>query len=60
MDTKKNREMKVYGTSGYKYKITPTIILKGEWLKETGFEIGQEIEVKCEKDKLTIRRKTKE
>ncbi len=56
MANKKNRKMKVYGTSGYKYQNTPTIILKGQWLKVTGFEIGQEIEVKCEKDKLTITR----
>lgn len=54
MDNKKNRKMKVYGTSGYKYKTIPTIILKGQWLEDTGFEIGQEIEVKCEKDKLII------
>lgn len=60
MDNKKNRKMKVYGTSGYKYKTTPTIILKGQWLENTGFEIGQEIEIICEKDKLTIRRKIKE
>ncbi len=56
MENKKNRKMKVYGTSGYKYKNTPTIILKGQWIKETGFEIGQEIEVKCEQNKLTITR----
>ena len=60
MDNKKNRKMKVYGTSGYKYKTTPTIILKGQWLENTGFEIGQEIEVKCEKDKLIIVRYDKE
>ncbi len=60
MDNKKNRKMKVYGTSGYKYKTTPTIILKGQWLEESGFEVGQEIEVKCEKDKLTISRKNEE
>ena len=54
MASKKNRKMKVYGTSGYKYKNTPTIILKGIWLEKSGFEIGEEIEVKCEKDRLLI------
>ncbi len=57
MDNKKNRKMKVYGTSGYKYKTTSTIILKGQWLEEFGFEIGQEIEVKCESNKLIILKK---
>ena len=32
--TKKNRSVKVYGMSGYKYQSTPTIMLKGNWLKE--------------------------
>ena len=30
----KSRNMKVYhGMSGYKYRATPTIMLKGQWLK---------------------------
>ena len=37
---KKNRSVKVYGMSGYKYQSTPTIMLKGTWLKELGFDIG--------------------
>ena len=41
MAFKKNRNMKVHGTSGYRYKATPTIMLKGEWLKELGFENGK-------------------
>lgn len=60
MISKKNRKMKVYGTSGYKYKNTPTIILKGMWLEKSGFEIGEEIEVKCEKDRLLIVKKSAE
>ena len=36
----KKRSIKVYGQSGYKYQETPTIMLKGMWLKELGFEIG--------------------
>ena len=60
MANKKNRKMKVYGTSGYKYKKTPTIILKGMWLEKSGFEIGEEIEVKCEKDRLLIVKKSAE
>ena len=60
MASKKNRKMKVYGTSGYKNKNTPTIILKGIWLEKSGFEIGEEIEVKCEKDRLLIVKKSTE
>ena len=54
MAFKKFRKMKVYNVSGYNYKDTPTIILKGEWLKETGFEIGSLIQVECENGKLII------
>lgn len=54
MALKKNRNMKVHGTSGYRYKATPTIMLKGEWLKELGFEIGDYVSVCCENGKLVI------
>ena len=52
---KKNiRELKVRAQSGYQYKATPTIILKGDWLKEIGFDIGDYITVTCENGKLVI------
>ena len=54
MAFKKNRNMKVHGKSGYRYKATPTIMLKGEWLKELGFEIGDYVSVSCENGKLVI------
>ena len=54
MAFKKFRKMKVYNVSGYNYKDTPTIILKGDWLKETGFDIGSLIQVECENGKLII------
>ena len=34
--TKKKRSIKVYGMSGYKYQSTPTILLKGNWLRDLG------------------------
>ena len=40
---KKERKMKVYAQSGYKYKDTATIILKGDWLEDCGFEPGTPI-----------------
>lgn len=54
MAFKKNRSMKVYGQSAYRYKETPAIMLKGLWLQELGFEIGDYISVSCENGKLII------
>ena len=51
---KERRNMKIYGMSGYNYKSTPTIMLKGQWLKELGFEIGGYVTVSCENGKLVI------
>jgi len=53
---KKERQMKVYAQSGYKYKDTATIILKGDWLEECGFEPGTPIRVECEGGRLVITR----
>ena len=50
----KKRSVKVYGQSGYKYRETPTIMLKGLWLKEGGFDIGDYISVTCEDGKIII------
>lgn len=52
--TKKNRSLKVLSQSGYKYRETPTIQLKGLWLKELGFNIGDYISISCENGKLII------
>lgn len=54
MKNQKNRSTKVYSQSGRNYKATPTIILKGQWLAEMGFSIGDYISVSCEKGKLVI------
>ena len=54
MAFKKTRNMKVYGMSGYRYRSTPTIQLKGDWLKEIGFDIGDYISITCENGKLVI------
>lgn len=35
---KEYRNMKVYEQSGYQYKSTLAIMLKGQWLRELGFE----------------------
>lgn len=54
MKNQKNRSMKVHSQSGRNYKATPTIILKGQWLEEMGFAIGDYISVSCENGKLII------
>lgn len=54
MPFKRFRSMKVHELGGYQYKPTPTIVLKGQWLKELGFDIGDYISVSCEDGKLVI------
>jgi len=56
---KTNRQLKVIEQSGYKYKPTPTIILKGQWLLEYGFCIGDEVKVICEDGIIVIRLKSR-
>lgn len=51
---KKTRNMKVYEMSGYRYKPTPTIMLKGQWLRDLGFDIGGYVSVSCENGRLVI------
>ncbi len=48
------RKIKVYEQSGYKYKPTPTITLKGQWLEALGFGAGTLLTVQCEEGKLVI------
>jgi formylmethanofuran dehydrogenase subunit D len=57
MTYKKNRDLKVVEQSGYHYKPTPTITLKGQWLKELGFEIGDKVNVQCKNNKIVIIKK---
>lgn len=54
MAFKRLKNMKVYDQSGYNYKSTPAIMLKGQWLKDLGFEQGQYISVVCENGQLVI------
>ncbi len=54
MAYKQNRTLKVYEQSGYKYKTTPTIMLKGQWLAELNFQIDDNISVSYEEGKLVI------
>ncbi len=49
------RNLKIYEMSGYQYKPTPTIMLKGQWLADLGFEAGNRIKGYCEAGQITIR-----
>lgn len=51
---KNNRTLKVLEQSGYKYKPTPTLMLKGAWLEEWGFTANMPVTVQCEEGKLVI------
>lgn len=51
------RKLKVYQkfrSRTWDNTTVPEIRLEGNWLKELGFEIGKEIEVKQQKNRLTI------
>lgn len=48
--------MKVCEKSGYNYKPVPQIQLKGEWLRELGFEVGDYVCISCEDGRLVITR----
>ena len=37
------------------YKTTPTIMLKGEWLKEWGFQCGDKVVVECSQGELKVK-----
>ena len=54
------RELKIHEMSGYHYKPTPTIMLKGQWLSAFGFEAGSRVKVRCERGCLTIKPLTEE
>ena len=54
MAIKKNRNIKVYGMSGHNYDQVPTIMLKGKWLDQINFHIGDYVMVSSEDGKLVI------
>lgn len=53
----KERKLKVYQQSrGNNYNV-PTIILKGVWLKEFGFNINNDVIVICNQNQIIIKKK---
>lgn len=51
---KEKRKLKVCEQSGYRYKPTPTLMLKGAWLEEWGFISNMLVSVQCEEGRLII------
>lgn len=51
---KDKRTLKVYKQTGYNYKPTPMLMLKGAWLEEWGFTANMPVTVQCEEGKLVI------
>ena len=50
------RKLKIYSQpmGGGNYTQVPTVVLKGQWLKAAGFEIGDYLEIECDGDKITL------
>lgn len=48
------RKLKVNATSGYKYKQVPTLMLKGDYLNDFGFDIDTKVSVKLENEQIII------
>lgn len=52
----KTRKLKVYNQSRGNYSNIPTIILKGHWLKEFEFEMGNTIILERIRNKIYIKK----
>ena len=47
-EVKTTRNLKVIEQSGYRYQATPTVMLKGKWLSEFGFDIGTHVKLQVQ------------
>lgn len=54
------RKLKIYDQSmgGGNYTSVPTILLKGKWLEEAGFHIGEYVSVEFNGDKILLTKTT--
>ena len=60
MEQLKERNLKVYNQSRNGYSNIPTILLKGHWLKEFGFNMGDQVILICNNDEIIIRKLNKD
>ena len=59
MEQLKERNLKVYNQSRNGYSNIPTILLKGHWLKEFGFNMGDQVILICNNEEIIIRKVNK-
>lgn len=54
------RKLKIYAQSmgGGNYTSVPTILLKGKWLEEAEFQMGEYVGVEVQRDKITLTKTT--
>lgn len=50
------RKLKIYSQSmgGGNYTSVPTILLKGKWLEEAGFQMGEYVAVEIEENRIIL------
>lgn len=54
------RKLKIYNQSmgGGNYTSVPTILLKGKWLEEAGFNMGEYVAVEIDGDRIILSKTT--
>lgn len=54
------RKLKIYNQSmgGGNYTSVPTILLKGKWLEEAGFNMGEYVAVEIEENRIILSKTT--
>lgn len=59
MEQLKERNLKVYNQSRNGYSNIPTILLKGHWLEQFGFNINDKVILICNEDEIIIKKVNK-
>lgn len=59
MEELKERKLKVYNQSRGGYSNIPTILLKGHWLEQFGFNINDKVILICNEDEIIIKKVNK-
>ncbi len=54
MNTRKGKVQQKFVKSTWKKSLKPILTLSGDWMKDAGFNIGTEVKIIVERNKLTI------
>lgn len=54
MNTRKGKVQQKLVKSTWKESLKPILTLSGDWMKDAGFNIGTEVKIIVERNKLTI------